>query len=94
MGEFGKHVQSLRRARGMTVRALADAVGKTAGYFSRVEGRGEIPSPELICAISDVLKEKPERLFKLAKADLLQRTEEQIERKTSEALSLHRRAKQ
>ena len=75
------------------MRALADAVGKTPGYLSRVETRDEIPSPEFICSISDHLREKPEVLLDLAKLDLMQRTKEQIERKASEALSLYRRSR-
>jgi transcriptional regulator with XRE-family HTH domain len=93
MGRLGKYIQSLRRKRDITVRALADAVGKTPGYLSRVETRDEIPSPEFICSISDLLREKPEVLLDLAKLDLMQRTKEQIERKASEALSLYRRSR-
>ncbi len=93
MGRLGKYIQSLRRKRDITVRALADAVGKTPGYLSRVETRDEIPSPELICSISDLLREKPEVLLDLAKLDVMQRTKEQIERKASEALSLYRRSR-
>jgi len=93
MGRLGKHIQTLRRKREITIRALADAVGKTPGYLSRVEARDEIPSPDLICSISEVLQEKPEKLLDLAKMDLMQRTEHQIERKASEALSLYRRSR-
>lgn len=93
MGQLGQQIQFLRRKRGLTVRALADAIGKTAGYVSRIESRDEIPSAELICAISDVLRVKPESLLESAKTDLLQRAEEQIERKASEALSLYRRSR-
>lgn len=93
MGRLGKHIQSLRQERSITVRALADAVGKSAGYLSRVEARDEIPSPDLICLISDVLQEKPEKLLDLARQDLMQRTGEQIERKASEALSLFTRSR-
>jgi transcriptional regulator with XRE-family HTH domain len=93
MGELGKRIQLLRRKRQMTVRELAEAVHKSAGYLSRVEARDEIPSPELICALSEALLEKPEVLLELAKSDLLGRATEQIEAKNSEALSLFRRSK-
>lgn len=93
MGRLGKHIQTLRQQRSMTLLALAETVGKTSGYLSRVEARDEIPSPELICLISDVLKERPETLLALAKSDVLQRTEEQIEKKSADALSLFRRSK-
>jgi transcriptional regulator with XRE-family HTH domain len=92
MGEFGDQIQELRRKRKMTVRALAEALGKTPGYLSRVEVRDEIPAPELILTMSEVLKEKPERLLELAKKDLMRRAEQQIEKKTAAALSLYRRS--
>jgi transcriptional regulator with XRE-family HTH domain len=93
MGGLGKHIQATRQKRGFTVRALADAIGKTAGYLSRVETRDEIPSPELICQLGDILAEKPERLLRLAKEDLMKRTKEQIEKKSEEALILFRRSR-
>jgi transcriptional regulator with XRE-family HTH domain len=93
MGRVGLKIQSLRQKHSITIRALAEAVGKTAGYLSRVETRGEIPSPELLCQIAEVLKEEPETLIGLAKQDQLQRVEEQIEQKATEALSLYRRSK-
>jgi transcriptional regulator with XRE-family HTH domain len=93
MGRLGRHIQSLRRKRELTIRDLGEAIGKTPGYLSRVEVRDEIPSPDLICSISDVLQEKPETLLDLAKQDLMQRMREQIERKASEALSLYRRSR-
>ena len=93
MGRLGKHIQTLRQKRSMTVRALAEAVGKTPGYLSRVEARDEIPSPELICMIGSVLKEKPEALLELSKLDLMQRTEERIEKNAAEALQLYRRSR-
>ena len=93
MGELGKHIQGARQKRGLTVRALAEAMGKTAGYLSRVETRDEIPSPELICRLGDVLKEKPETLLRLAKEDMMKRTKEQIEKKSKEALTLYRRSR-
>lgn len=93
MGELGDRVQALRLERGLTVRALAEAVGKTAGYLSRVETRDEIPAPELICVLGGVLGEEPEVLLDLAKKDLLRRAAEQIERKSNDALSLYRRSK-
>jgi transcriptional regulator with XRE-family HTH domain len=93
MGELGARIQELRRKRGMTVRALAESVDKTAGYLSRVETRDEIPAPELICLLSEVLKERPEPLLELAKRDLLKRAEVQIEKKSTDALNLYRRSR-
>jgi transcriptional regulator with XRE-family HTH domain len=93
MGELGNRIQFLRHKRGLTVRALAEALDKTAGYLSRVKTREEIPASELICQMADVLKEKPEALLALAKKDLLRRAEQQIERKSTDALNLYRRSR-
>ena len=76
----------------MTVRALAEAVGKTPGYLSRIESRDEVPAPDLICVLSDVLSAEAQMLLDLAKKDLLERTEQQIQRKNSQALNLYRRS--
>lgn len=93
MGVLGKYLQQARQKRGMTVRALAEEIKKSAGYISRIEVRDEIPSSELLCQISMVLGEKPEILLDLAKSDLLCRAKKQIEQKSSEALSLFRRSR-
>ncbi len=93
MGELGDVIQSLRHKNCLTVRALAEAVGKTAGYLSRVETKDEIPAPELICVLADALGEKPETLLELAKRDVLQRTEQQIDKKSTDALNLYRRSR-
>jgi transcriptional regulator with XRE-family HTH domain len=83
----------LRQKRNLTVRALAEKLGKTPGYLSRVEAREEIPAPDLICRIAEELNETPEALLDLAKHDLMDRTKDQIERKSSEALNLFRRSR-
>jgi len=93
MGRLGKHIRSLRQRRGITASWLAEVLGKTPGYLSRVERREEIPSAELLCCMSAILHEKPDVLLELAKSDLLRRTEEQIDRKASEALRLYRRSR-
>jgi len=92
MGELAKHIHSLRQKKGITVRALAQIVGKTPGYLSRVETRDEVPAPELICVIADALGGVPETLLDLAKHDLIRRTKQQIEKKSADALSLYRRS--
>ena len=77
----------------MTVRELAKMVGRTPGYISRVEARGEIPSAALICQLADVLLCSAAGLLDAARVDLLRRTEYQIRRKHAEALTLYRRSK-
>ena len=91
MGEFGKRIFELRMAKGLTIRSLAELLGKSPGYLSRVETKDEIPAAELICQLADALGTSPEPLLELAKVDLIRRTEQQIEKKSSEALQLYRR---
>ena len=53
MTSFGILIKQSRENRGLTVRALADAIGKSPGYISRIEVRGEIPSVELVVELAD-----------------------------------------
>ena len=91
MGKLGLRIKDLRLAQGLGVREFAAKLQKSPGYISRVEGRGEIPSPEFLCQASNVLEVPPEELLELAKADVLERTREVIGRRHTEALSLFRR---
>ncbi|HTU24831.1 MAG TPA: helix-turn-helix transcriptional regulator [Pirellulales bacterium] len=93
MHELGARIRELREKRKFTVRDLAEALKKTPGYISRIEARGEIPSPELLCQIAGALGAKPEELLDLAKAGQLKRTVADIERKQHDALAIFRRAK-
>lgn len=78
----------------LSVREFAAAIGKSPGYVSRIEVRGELPSPMLICEISEVLKLDAEELLTLAKASQLRKTEEQIKERHSSALSLFRKSQE
>jgi transcriptional regulator with XRE-family HTH domain len=91
MGKLGKRIKDRRSDLGMSVRDLAARLRKSPGYVSRLETRGEIPSPELICALAEILDESAEDLLALSKADALQRVERQIEEKHSDALLLFRK---
>lgn len=93
MSPLGETIRNLREKAGLTVRALAAALEKSPGYISRVEGRGEIPSPELLCKIADQLGVSPEKLLELAKQIQLERTAEDIEAKQRNALNLYRKGK-
>ena len=90
---LSEHLRELRERKGLTVRALADLIGKSPGYISRIEGRGEVPSPELLCKLAEVYGVGPEKLLELAKTSQLQRAEEDIDAKHASALALFRKAK-
>jgi transcriptional regulator with XRE-family HTH domain len=63
MGSFGILIKRSRENRGLTVRALADAIGKSPGYISRIEVRGEIPSVELVVELATALGGDAERFL-------------------------------
>jgi len=91
--DFGRTIRELRRARGWSVYELADRIGKTAGYISKIEARGEIPSPEMIVTLATALHTDPEELVKLAKRAKTEQAASTIERKYDEALILYRKGK-
>jgi transcriptional regulator with XRE-family HTH domain len=93
MDLLGRRLRELREQRGLTVRQVADRIEKTPGYVSRIEVRGEIPSPELLCVIADVYGVEAEKLLDLAKRCYLERTKRDVEAKNQSALVLHRRAR-
>ena len=90
MATLGQQIRLLREKAGFTVRAFAEELGKTPGYISRIEGRGEMPSPELLCQKLDV---EPEKLLELAKQAQMERAAEDIEAKQQQALNLFRKGK-
>lgn len=90
---LGALIRKLRRTEGLTVHQLASEVGRTPGYISRVEARGEIPSAELICRLAEALGAAPGQLLDLAKSDVVGRKERDIQRKHQTALKLYRRTK-
>jgi transcriptional regulator with XRE-family HTH domain len=93
MGKLAERIKGARTKQELGVRDLAARVGVTAGYISRIEGRGEIPTGDVLCRISEALKVPAEELLDLAKADLLEKTKTDISQKHAEALRLFRRGK-
>ena len=93
METLGQYLRRLREQNGLTVRQFAGCIKKTPGYVSRIETRGEIPSPELLCAIADVYHVAPEDLLDLSKQCYLGRIEREIEAKNMSALALCRKEK-
>ena len=91
METLGQRLRELREKECLTVRQFADRIKKTPGYVSRIEARGEIPCPELLCAIADVYRVVPEELLELAKRCYLERAEREVELKNSSALALYRK---
>ncbi len=93
MADLGKKLREFRRDRNLTVREFAKQIDKSPGYVSRIEARGEIPSPELICRIAEFYSVQPEELLELAKAGQLDRVEQDLDARHQEALTLFRRSR-
>ena len=60
---LGKRLRERRKARGLTLQAVADAAGLTAGFISQVERGIAAPSLASLTAISRVLGTDPGELF-------------------------------
>jgi transcriptional regulator with XRE-family HTH domain len=93
MGSFGILIKQSRENRGLTVRALADAIGKSPGYISRIEVRGEIPSVELVVELATALGGDASRCVLCQKHDSMERATNEIETKYQDALALFRKGK-
>ncbi len=67
---FGETIRELRRAKGLTLRALGAQVGVSHAYISKVEnGRldfGDYPSEDLIRRLAEALDADEEELLLLA----------------------------
>lgn len=72
---LGRELKRLRVERGFTVRELSTRVGKSPGYVGQIETQGEVPTPDLIRRIAEVLGEEPEVLLAAARKSLLAQTE-------------------
>ena len=64
---FAREIKRLRAERGLTVRDLASALGKSVAYLAKIEVGGEIPTPELVCAIARELGASQPEMLRLAK---------------------------
>jgi transcriptional regulator with XRE-family HTH domain len=93
MTDFGILIKRTREQQGLTVRALAEAIGKSPGYVSRIEVQGEIPSVELVVELATALGGDAERFLECAKNDSMERATNEVETKYQDALALFRKGK-
>lgn len=68
--KFGQRIRSLRRAKQMGQRALAEVVGVSFTYISKIENHrldfGDYPSDDLIRRLAEALEADPDELLVLA----------------------------
>ena len=87
-------IKKARKKKKMTVHDLAGALGLgSPGYISRVEGRGEIPGPEIIIKLADVLELNAEELFRLAADKKGEKAKNAAQKKYDNALVFYRKSK-
>jgi transcriptional regulator with XRE-family HTH domain len=67
--KFGRHVRKLREQRGFTQQELADSVGVSVSYVSKVENErlhfGDYPSEKFIHKLAEELKAEEDELLLL-----------------------------
>lgn len=90
---FAQKIRELRTKKGWSVYDLAEKIGKTPGYISKIEARGEIPSPEMIIKLAELLGAKPEDLIEIAKAEKTKEVSQAVQQKYDDGLTLYRKSK-
>jgi len=68
---FAREVKRLRSEQRLTVRQLAAELGKSFSYIGKIEAGGEIPTPDLILKMAEVLRADFAELFDTARESLL-----------------------
>jgi len=60
---FGERLAKLRIAKGISAREMSFAIGQSANYINKIEGRKSYPSMSLFFYICDYLGITPEAFF-------------------------------
>lgn len=93
MSELAAKIRQLRMQQQLGLRELAGRLGKSPGYLSRIEGRGEIPSPTFLWRLAEVLDADAEELLSLRHQETLRRAQAMIHQRHEQTLSLFRKTK-
>ena len=88
---LAKLVRENRKKKKWSVQQLADKIDKSTTYISRIEVKGEIPSPDVIIKLAEVCGIKTEDLIEAAKADKSDQLKQGVDRKYDEAFELYRK---
>lgn len=90
---LGDAIREMRDDAGYTLRGLASALVVSPGYLSRIEARGEIPSPEMVLRLAEELDADPEELLAECKRQHLVTAEQRIDERHRQAVVLFRRGR-
>lgn len=78
--EFALLIKQCRTRSGLSVRALAMAVGKSPAYLAKIEVQGEVPSPGLTTQLAKALGADPRQFLDVAMRTRITATNREIER--------------
>jgi chromosome partitioning protein len=84
---FAREVKRLRTERGLTIRDLAAALGKSVAYLAKIEVQGEIPAPQFTCELARYLEVDVSALLRLAKEARIANTIRDIDRTYTRVLA-------
>ena len=92
---FGELVHYRRKKKGWTIKEFIEKLVVLGGkasptYITKIEVYGEIPSPETICKIAEILDCDENKLLKIAKAKKIERFEKTLEQKYQSAVGLYK----
>lgn len=93
---FGETIQNLRRKMELSIKELIERLESkrdkkiSPAYITRIEQYGEIPSPDLICLMAEVLKEDTDNLLECAKKIKVRNFGKNLESKYNRAVGHYR----
>ena len=98
---FGQIVQEKRKENGWNVKDFIEKLGVvskegrmiSAPYITRIEVHGEIPTPEVIIRIAEVLNCNEEDMLKIARDNKVKTISQTLKRKYATAYGLYRKSK-
>jgi chromosome partitioning protein len=89
---LARAIKQLRAQHGVTVRELAEQLGKSPAYIAKIEVAGEVPSLALIAKLAERFGEPPARLLELARRSELADATREIHTRYLSALTDVRQA--
>ncbi len=98
ISKVGEVIFNLRKRRDWTVKELIERLAEkkqsaSAGYITRIEQYGEVPSPEFICALADIFHVNAKKLLSAAKEQKLEQVDRNLEERYQKALGFYRAQK-
>ena len=63
---FGKFMKNYREDIGITAKMVADGLGVSTSYITKIEKHDEIPAPDVIRKIAKIIRQDEERMLNIA----------------------------